>query len=307
MVTNETSQASSGRLSATGSSSEQTIRRSLTGEDRSPFARACAGGRPSWRRMCEWIWFATEGRIKHLAMMRRSRSSFRFAATSVLIMAFGLGLAQSSIRGWRWVTAVASLEPTGSTSPSGNGWVLAASMPRSAPAGHLPEMPAALWWNTTQAILMGLAGFLAGGFALALLLWLVRIGVTRAHLPRYRKEQRMSAALHYSTAWVVPLFAATLLWTSRVASWIGELEHWRWFPPRRGVELSSAVVGAFGLALWWFWLVKMGATAPARTRSRVLAFLALGAPLIAIAVGAGWWFGLDRLHVIVRDALQLSF
>lgn len=307
-VKNETFPLTTAQMQKENPAPAQPTRGKLTGEDGSPYAKALAAGKPRWHRMCEWIWFAAAGRMKHLAMMRRSRASLRFATISLFILSVGLAMVQSAVApGWRRVTDVASLEPTGSTQPTGNGWVLVASVPRPLSPGHEPGMVADLWWNTTQAMLMGIAGFLTGWLLLAVALLLVRVGVTRAHQPSYRSEQRMTAALHYSTAWVVPLFVAVVLWVAQAATWVGEVRGWRWYPPERGLILSAAVVGAFGLVLWWFWLVRMGATAPERTRGRVLAFLAMGAPLIALTAAAGWWFGLNEFRAILCDALRLNF
>jgi hypothetical protein len=125
---------------------------------------------------------------------------------------------------------------------------------------------------------------------------LVRGGVTRAHRVPYRSEQRMTAALHYSTAWCLPLFVAAVVVGLRPIAFIGGIRRWAWCPPESGFFLSAAVVAGFGVIMWWFWLIRLGATAPARTRRAVVTFVAIGVPLIAAAVAAGWWFGIGRVY-----------
>ena len=140
-----------------------------------------------------------------------------------------------------------------------------------------------------------------------LALLLVRAGADTAHKSTYRNEQRMTAALHYSTAWGIPVVLATILAGLRPLSNIGTIARWSWCPPRRSFELSAAVLAGFGLIMWWFWLVRLGSAAPVKTRGRVIAFFALGAPLIVAAAAAGWWFGLDQLYGPLFSLMRVQF
>ena len=117
----------------------------------------------------------------------------------------------------------------------------------------------------------------------------------------------MTAALHYSTAWGLPLFVAALLVALRPVSFIGGMSRWAWYPPDLGFILSAAVIAAFAVIMWWFWFIRLGATAPARTCGTVVGFFTLGVPLIVIAVGAGWWFGIPELLERLFPALELNF
>ena len=255
--------------------------------------------------MCEWIWFAGWGRLTHLALMRASAASARFSRINTLLTAIGLGLFQATRYGWRGVTNSRGIDPT--DHPSGEGWLHVAATPAQWLPDLSPETAVNLWWNPIQATVAVVTGFLAGLLLLWLASVLMRAGVTFAHRSPYREEQRMTAALHYSTAWAIPIFVGILVACLRPISYIGQIARWAWFPPQYGFELSAAVVVAFGLALWWFFLLRLGATAPARTRSRVAAFFSVGAPMIVGVVGAGWWLGLDQLYEPLFKILDLRF
>lgn len=278
-----------------------------TGADVTPFARAFARGEPGWRRMLEWVWFAGSGRLKHLALMRTSAASRRFTRLNVILLALGLSVFQVSGVAWRQVTAFPEIEPSGSIVPTGRGWLHMADAPRPLPTGQAPEIPVDLWWNPVQTILAFVATWLTGMFVMWVTLVLVRSGVRYAHIASYRKEQRMTAAIHYGTAWSVPVLFGAIVASFRPLAYVGEIERWSWYASQRVFLLSAAVFSGFGVVMWWFWLIRLGSTAPARTRSRVVAFWALGAPLIVAVLVAGWWCGLARCFEPLFDWLQVQF
>ena len=139
------------------------------------------------------------------------------------------------------------------------------------------------------------------------LMLLLRAGLTKAHLAPYRHEQRMTAALHYSTAWVAPVSIAATIITLKPIAYIGDVRGWPLIPPSQGFDLSAATVAGIGAAMWWFWLVRLGATAPTPTRARVVAFIGLAVPMLVFVVAAGWWMGLNALFPHLFRALDLSF
>ncbi len=279
----------------------------VTGADVTPFARTYADGEPGWRRMSEWIWFSGTGRIKHIALMQSSVASRRFAWLNVVLLAVALACVQQTWVGWRWVTASPALEPTGCIEPASEGWVRLASAPRPLPPGQAAESYVDLWWNPLQtAFAMGIA--LAGGMiALWLGLMLTRFGVSRAHAAAYRGEQRMTAALHYATAWMVPVALGGIVLGLRPIAYVGSMSQWTWSPPERLFVLSSGVLAGFGIVMGWFWLVRLGTASPARTRARVVFFFVLCAPVIVAGVAAGWWWGLSQLYPLLFLKLGLSF
>ena len=279
----------------------------VTGADATPYAEAYSCGLPGWRRMAEWIWFADAGRMKHLALMRASAASRRFCTLNLLLLTAGLALFQSTRIGWRWVTASPAVESTGSIEPAGEGWIRVASAPRPIPP-HVPaERAVDLWWNPAQMVIGVVLALVAALFLMWLLLAAVRWGLGRAHVRSLRDEQRMTAALHYSTAWTVLLILGALVTAFRPLGYFGQMQQWAWSPPDQGFTLSAGVFAAFGVTMWWFWLVRLGSAAAERTRGRVVAFFALGVPLLAAAAGLAWWQGLERLYPLMFEAMKMQF
>ena len=276
-----------------------------TGSDVTPYAAGYAQGTRGWRAMCVWVWLAKQQRLKHLALTRASAASRCFSRWNILVLAFGFALFQATRVGWCWVRNSSVLDAQ--REPLGGLWVHAASTPSNFLPGLAPEVAVDLWWNPVQAVVAVATGACAGVLLLWLTLALARVGTRLAHQPRYRQEQRMTAALHYGTAWVVPMTAGALLASLRFLSYIGAIARWTWYPSQRGLELAGAVVAAFGVVLCWFWLLRAGATAPAPTRRRVSVFLAVGAPMIACAAGLGWWFGLDQVYKPMFRFLGVNF
>lgn len=279
----------------------------VTGVDVTPYAKAYSLGQSGWQRMFEWVWFAGRERLKHLALMRASAASRRFALLNILLLAAGLGLFQTTLVGWRWVTRLPAIEPTGSTEPGSPGWIHLAAAPRPLPPDQAPEVPVDLWWNPAQSVLGAVTAGTAGLIAMWLVLLLVRAGARWAHIPSYRKEGRMTAAMHYSTAWGIPIFVGAIVLGLSPASFAGTMAQWWWCPPQRVFVLAAAVLAGFGMTMWWFWLGRLGATAPARTRGRVIAFLAIGPPLIVALAAAGWWWGLRLLYDPLFRMWNLAF
>lgn len=257
--------------------------------------------------MSEWVWFAGAERLNHLGLMRASAASRRFARLNVLLLAAGAALLQGNRVGWRWVAASPVAESPESAARTGLGWIHVASAPRPLPLGPTSEAPVDLWWNPVQALLGMVSGFVLAFIGLALLLRLVQLGATWVHPAPHRGEQRMTAAIHYGTAWFIPVFLAAPVAVLRTVAYFGEVQRWPWYPSREGFVLSAGVLGGFGAVLWWFWLVRVSATARARARGRVIAFVAVASPMIAAAAAAGWWLGLDRLHDPLFGWLNLVY
>ncbi len=279
----------------------------VTGADVTPYAKCFSMGVPGWRRMSEWVWFAGWERLKHLALMRASAASRRFALVNMLMLAGGLGVFQATVVGWRWVTAAPATEPTGSTGPTGAGWIHVVAAPRPLPPDQPAEIPVDLWWSPAQMLIATATAIVAGLIVMWAVLAIVRAGVRLAHRRAYRSEQRMTAALHYSAAWGVPVVLAALVLGLRPVAFAGKMAQWSWYPDQRGLLLAAAVLAGFGVTMWWFWLWRLGAAAPARTRGRVIGFFALGTPLIAGLAAAGWWLGLRLLYAHLFTALGVNF
>ena len=276
-----------------------------TGVDVTPYAKAFAQRQRGWYAMSEWVWFAGWERLKHLALMYPSVASARFARHNLLMMSLGLGIFQATRHGWRWVTNSPALDPA--FEPRGIGWFHVASAPQSVLPALAPEVPVNLWWNPIQGAVAIGTGFLGALLLMWLVIALLRVGVTRAHEPPYREDGRMTAAIHYGTAWGILLAVSALVAALRPISYVGAMSRWAWYPPQHSFELAATVIAGVGVALWWFWLLRLGATTPASTRGRVVAFFAIGAPVIVCAAATGWYFGLDQLYRPVFTALGVTF
>jgi len=273
-----------------------------TGKDVTPYAVAHEGGRRGWHAMCEWVWFSGAGRLQHLALMRASGPSRRFARNNRLVLAAALALWLATSVGWREIAQSTAIDPQ--REPVGRGWIrLVATAP--AETEHVAEdTPVVLWWSPIQAICA-----LGGGLVVALALLLMVEGLLRwliavAHGRSLREELRMTAAMHYATAWWLPVAVGLLVGGLKPIATLGRVARWRWYPTPAAFELSGAVVVAFGAVLWWFWLVRLGMTAPARRRARVVVVMAAGAlAVVAISGSIAWfgaWHGLTALFALCR-------
>lgn len=279
----------------------------VTGADVTPYAKAYAQGHPSWWTMCRWIWSAGSERLKHIALMRTSAAAKRFAWINTFWLALGLAGFQATRVSWRAVGASSVVEPSGSTKPLGRGWLHVAAAPRPLPPGQAPQIPVDLWWNPAQAMIASVIAGLAVLLLMWLLILLIRTGVALAHTEAYRGEQRMSAAFLYSTAWWIPALVGIVICLLRPLAFVGQLSRGWWYPTDRGITLIAGAFVGLAATLWWFWLIRLGATAPARTRSRVMAFCTLGIPLLLAGVSLAWWVGLEALHEFLIVPLNIHF
>ena len=279
----------------------------VTGADVTPYAQAYAQGNPGWWTMCRWVWSARSERLKHIALMRTSAAAKRFAWINALWLALGIAGFQATRIGWHPVGASPVVEPSGSTNPLGRGWLHVAAAPRPLPPGQAPQIPVDLWWNPAQTMIASVIA----GIAVLLLMWLlihlIRAGVALAHSVAYRGEQRMSAAFLYSTAWWIPALVGITICLLRPLAFVGQLSRGGWYPTDRGLSLIAGAFVGLAATLWWFWLIRLGATAPARTRNRVMAFFTLGVPLLLAGVSLAWWVGLEKLHEFLIVPLNMQF
>lgn len=269
----------------------------VTGEDVTPYAKSYAAGERGWRGMCKWVWLAGSERLKHLALIRASDASRRFALNSCLFFALGLVCFQGTRIGWNRVAKAPDSQTA--ARPTGQGWVRV--VPSS--AGNAVE----LWWNPAQAVIGGVLGGLAGLAVMAVARAMAAKGVDLAHRSAFRGEQRMTAALHYSSAWGVPALAAALFCLARPLALAGEAAKASWLPPEAGILTLGGVLAALSATGWWIWLVRLGATAPTATRGRVAAYFLVGAPFLAVAAGTGWWYGLEWINPRLFVRLNLQF
>lgn len=273
-----------------------------TNEDVTPFAIDYATDKPGWRRMLRWVWFAGSPRLKHLAMMRASAASRRFQNINLLWLAFGMGLMEWTRTGWALTGGPGMSGAVRLARPEGLGWIRVAVSPHDGPMTASPE----LWWNSAQSLIAVPLSITAALLVLWLLAMLLRIGVSLAHGAAYRQERRMTAALQYGTAWAIPLLMAIGCYLLRPLAYVGVTANWNWTPPGEFFLVVGGGLGGVGLALWWFWLIRLGFTAPAQIRSRVAAFFIFGVPAVAGVVVSGWWLALPLCFQSLFRALGVA-
>ena len=278
----------------------------VTGADVTPYAKAYTHHKPGWWEMTKWTWFAEAGRLKHLALMRTSAASRRYARVNVLLLAFLLGLLQWARVGWSGTTEAIGVNPSSVLKPDGDGWFHVASAPRPLPPDRAIELPVDLWWNPAQSMIAVSSGMVVSWMLILLVLVLLRKGVTKAHHLAYRREQRMTAAILYGTAWSFWLMVASVIFCLIPAAYIGEMKAWSWYPTENGFILMVAILAGTGSTLWWIWLIRLGASAPVNCRGQVVAFMAPGTPIIIAAAVCAWRYGLDVLYDVLFPLINLS-
>jgi len=285
----------------------------VTGFDATPYAQAYVAGSRGWRTMAEWVWFAGWERLKHLALTRSSAASRRFARLNLGVLAIALAVFQGSRGGWRWVPipsqiteeAVPSVAAE-SLRPQGTLWLLAAAVPSHERLTQPREGPVTLWWNPWISTLNLAVAFL---FAV-LLFWmgvaLIRGAATKSLLPMYRADQRLTAAIHYGTAWALPVAVGLFVLGLRPVSYIGKMNGWSFAPPSQAFVVASGIVAGLGVVTGWFWLIRLATCVPSATKSRAVAFFVLGVPIIAAVTGCTWWFGVRYVVEHGIAALKLT-
>jgi len=279
----------------------------VTDVDATPYARAYAGEEFGWRAMLDWVWYARAERLKHLALMRSSAASRQFRLINVSILVCMLGVLLLSRVGWHRTYAPAVAEAAVEIKPAGDAWRRVASLPRPLPTDLPPDRAVDLWWNPAQSGLGLAVGVPMAYIVVLFMLTVQRLLITGAHHAAYRRDGRMTAAVHYATAWFVPMAITAVLLLFVPVTFITDLKRVSWIPPSEFLEIAAAVFTSFGLVLWWFWFMRLGATAPPRTRARVVAMMGLSPPLLAIGAAAGWWYATEWLLRLLFEKLRLGF
>jgi len=276
------------------------------GADVTPYARGFARDEPSRGHMNQWVWFAGWQRLTHLALMRSSAASRAFARANMFLMAGCLAAFAFTNVGWR-------IEPTTTVSSSGDhidrhaGWLRLVEGGAKDGTATATDRASSLWWCPIQSGFGAVHGFILGLVACAFAMWLVRAGAVASGGLSNPDPNRMTAALHYATAWIVPLIPATVVVSLRPLAYIGEVGRWSWHPSVHGLELAAAVVGAFAFVMWWFWLFRVGATAAARIRRRVVLYFAVGPPTIVVLTGFAWYIAVNAVNQVMFRFMRITF
>ncbi len=278
-----------------------------TGSDVSPFAGAFARHERGWLAMNRWVWLASAERLKHIALMRSSAASRRFMLLSITVLSIGLGVFQFSKMGWHRVTNTPAIENTGSVKPAGGGWWHIAKAPRPLPENLAPEVYVDFWWNPIHSTAGFILGAALGGLLALFALRLIRAGITKAHVQALRCELRLTAATHYSTAWCSAVSFTLFLAILEPAFLVGAINSWWNLTIANTVAYFSTASVVLGCAMWWFWLIRLGTTAPARTRTRVVLFMSIGIPIIGCFFAFAWRYSIEEISGPVARLLGVQF
>lgn len=264
--------------------------------DITPYAAAYSRGERGWGTMVRWIWFCGGDRIHHLALMRASSASARFCMWNLLLLSVSAMLVHLSLVGW---TVRAKDEP-----PSGDTWiqVIMADKPLVTPAAIIP--PKVLWWNPRLSGMVALISLTSALLVSWMTLAVVRGAIEALHSETYRGEGRMTAALHYSTAFLVILSLGGVIFMFTPLATASQLGGWRVSISPLATGVAAGVIATMGLLMYWVFLIRLGAMAPVRCRTRVVLFCAIGAPLLAALAAAGWFLGMNMAFDEIARALR---
>lgn len=263
--------------------------------------------RRSYPKMMWWVLTAGSYRLGHIARMRRSRSSSRFALLSLLQLALACTLWTAPSHGWERIESRGSGLSDEYPQPKGEGWKLIGMAPWARDRVGGAAVLVRLWWNPglwgiTLAITF-VATLLVGRFVL----WWIRIRSNRALKAPYRDEGRFTAAIDYWTAHVPPLVLAGLFYGASLLQSLGRIRGWELQWPRAVHVVPAYLIAGLTLFLMCFWLVRMAHTSPPETAARVSRYFGLWAPLAASTIMGGWLVGRHYALVFLSQCWGMSF
>jgi len=140
----------------------------------------------------------------------------------------------------------------------------------------------------------------------AIIVAIVARGAQRRLRGRMRGTPRLRCAVHYSTAWLHLLTLGALIMVAAPLSRIAAAAGWgRW--PVSVVRIPAVLSGVLGMAMWWFWCVRLGQAMPAESRSTVTRYFVLWAPLWGLVLGGGAVYGAWVGAAPLAEALHLQW
>jgi branched-subunit amino acid transport protein len=276
----------------------------VVSDDSTPYAAARGCG--YWRMMW-WTLPAGSYRLGHLARMRQSRASRRFAWWGLLMLSLAGVLVTLPRQGWERIEDRGVSYPSGYPQPAGQGWRLVGRAPRPPALPPGQAVVVRLWWNPSLW-----AVSLAINFPVTLLLghmlvsWVIARS-NRALRPEYRDDHRFSAAVHYGTAHLPLLLLAALLYAGSLLQDLSHIRQWDVQWPAYLHLVPAFLLTAMGLLLMWFWLLRMAHTTPPETSAAASRYFGLWAPLTVVVVLGSWLLGQRYAVSFVAEQLRLGF
>ncbi|MFH0982323.1 MAG: hypothetical protein V2A79_12390 [Planctomycetota bacterium] len=265
--------------------------------DKTPYGQSDRFGAKAFGQTCWWVCAASAERLAHLALIPRSSASRRFVFWMVLLLAFSVAVVPLGLVGWHTATNAPRDERSPAPTPAGRGWYhLAQAVPPPPYQGR--AVPIAVWWNPTQAILAAASTFVAALLVACIILACQRAGAQRALGPKYRNQGRLEAALHYGTAWLVPMAPAAVLTALGRLADLSAAAPWPVVIPSVAIYAPAVVIALISVLGYSFGLIRVAVMVPVAVRTRVVIFLALWNPLMsafwaaATAVGLYFWIQL---------------
>lgn len=275
----------------------------VTSDDHTPYAEAVAAGTRGHRKMRRWVYRANKQRLAHLALLRPSRASRRFARINVFNLSAALALAVFFHSGWHNEKLRTPAALAEAAAPQGKGWwqaIDAASRARE--TGDL----LAVWWNPAWALLSAAATFALAAIVMSVLIAVVSRGAAGALHGAQQGSTRLRCAVQYSTAWLHWLALAAVITALIPLARLADQAGWGRFPIPI-LQIAAVILALIGLLMWWLWGVRLAQTTQPETRRSVVRFFLLWAPLWSAAIMAGTVYGLWRATDPLARILNLHW
>jgi len=256
--------------------------------------------------MCRWTFAASNARLSYLSLVRLSPASRRFARNNLLLFALAATCLQLTHAGWQRILATGPEDTDRTADIRTAGWYELGTSELDPSASNNTGRSFNIRWNpaitfTTAAVTFFVA-LVIGWWWLRWVDWGAQAALGRSR----REEGRLSCALRYSTAWLVPVCAPAMLILLRPLWYLNEARGWNLFPQTIVLYLPVVIVTALGMILWWLWLIRLSLTVPLQVRTRVLIWYTMAAPVLGIALVGGAGYGLHRGSTELFAALGMG-
>lgn len=279
----------------------------VTSEDHTPYAQSLTAGKPARWSMCRWVLGAGRQRLTHLALSRPSRASRRFAAVNLFLLSFAMALAVFANTGWRVVECGPGVRDP-RTQPQSAGWWLAAQSPAAQNPASLTRLtPVAAWWSVPIAAITAGITFVAAGLVNLLLLVFVAAGSARALRGQQLGNKRLKCAIHYSTAWILPMLVALLPAVLRPLAHLSAVNEWNAFRSQTAFDAPAVLITVVCVLLWWFWLIRLANTVPVESRRFAVRYFMIWTPMLAVVVLGSLAVGIYVLSTRLGSAEGLAW